>query len=47
MLSEDIPTIHFCDYMELKGNTFMAFKTLLGKIAHERFKKDEISGEKK
>lgn len=40
MLSEDIPITHFPDNVELKGNIFMAFKTLLGKIAHQRFKKD-------
>ena len=40
MLSKDISTIRFSDNMELKGNTLMAFKTLLGKIAHQRFKED-------
>lgn len=39
MLSEDIPTTYFSDNMELKGNTVTAFKTLLGKIAYQRFKK--------
>lgn len=40
MLSENIPTIYFFDNVELKGNTVMAFKTLVGKIAYQRFKKD-------
>lgn len=39
MLSENIPTIYFFDNVELKGNTVMAFKTLVGKIAYQRFKK--------